>query len=205
MQSFSSLMGNQTLLPIITAQTPEQGVSIARAMSQAGIKLVEVVLRTPASLEALQAIKAELPELIVGAGTVLDAARLQQTIDAGSDFIVTPAISDKLLSALAESQIAALPGVSNTADILLASEHGFNELKLFPASLCGGAAFLKAVSSVFQGINFCPTGGVSADNKQDYLSLNNVFAVGGTWVSKAEWVEAQNWQAITDACVKANS
>lgn len=203
MTSFSSLMGTQTLLPIIQADTAEQGVNIASSMAEAGLKLVEVVLRTEQSLTALSAIKQHVPELIVGAGTVTNPDILQRAIGAGADFIVTPAASDKLLNHLANCGIPAVPGVSNTADILLAIEHGFTELKLFPASLSGGAAFLKAVGSVFQDIVFCPTGGVSEQNKGDYLNLPNVIAVGGTWVCKKEWVVEQQWQSITDACLAA--
>ncbi|WP_416307501.1 bifunctional 4-hydroxy-2-oxoglutarate aldolase/2-dehydro-3-deoxy-phosphogluconate aldolase [Neptunicella sp. SCSIO 80796] len=203
MQSFSTLMGTQTLLPIIQADSAGQGVDIARAMQAAGIKLVEVVLRTPESLDALSAIKQALPELTVGAGTVIDKATLTQAINAGADFIVTPASSPELLEQLAGCGIPALPGVSNTGDILLASEAGFSELKLFPASLSGGAPFLNAVGSVFQHIRFCPTGGVNAENQQDYLSLPNVFAVGGTWVAKPNWVQAGDWASITQACKQA--
>lgn len=200
---FSELMSEQTLLPIIQADSPEQGVRIAQAMANAGLGLVEVVLRTDASLDALAAIKQSVPELKVGAGTVINSQILKQALDAGSDFIVTPAVSDKLLSELADTGVPVLPGVSNTGEILMASEYGFEELKLFPASLSGGAKFLAALSSVFQSIRFCPTGGVNQSNKMDYLSLNNVFAVGGTWVSPKSWVEQENWQAITDACIEA--
>ncbi|WP_438862483.1 bifunctional 4-hydroxy-2-oxoglutarate aldolase/2-dehydro-3-deoxy-phosphogluconate aldolase [Neptunicella sp.] len=203
MQSFSTLMGTQTLLPIIQADSAGQGVDIATAMQAAGIKLVEVVLRTPESLDALRAIKQTLPDLIVGAGTVINEKTLTDAIDAGADFIVTPASSPKLLELLARCGIPALPGVSNTGDILLASEAGFSELKLFPATLSGGASFLKTVGSVFQNMRFCPTGGVNADNQQDYLNLSNVFAVGGTWVAKPNWVEAGDWTSITQACRQA--
>jgi 2-dehydro-3-deoxyphosphogluconate aldolase/(4S)-4-hydroxy-2-oxoglutarate aldolase len=203
MTSFSSLMGTQTLLPIIQADSVEQGVNIAKAMAAAGLKLVEVVLRTDASLEAIKAIKQQVPELIVGAGTITNEIILQQAIDAGSDFIVTPAVSEKLLGFLVGCGIPVLPGVSNTGDILMAREFGFTELKLFPASLSGGVPFLSAVNSVFQDIKFCPTGGVSQNNKNEYLSLTNVIAVGGTWVCRKEWVESENWQAITDACREA--
>jgi len=203
MTRFSSLMSGQTLLPIIQANSAQQGVNIAKAMANAGLTLVEVVLRTEASLEALAAIKKQVPELKVGAGTVINSHILKQAIDAGSDFIVTPAVSEKLLKELVNCGVPVLPGVSNTGDILLASEFGFNELKLFPASLSGGAPFLSALRSVFPALSFCPTGGVNQQNKMDYLSLNNVFAVGGTWVCPKDWVEQENWQAITAACVEA--
>ncbi len=201
--SFSQMMGSQTLLPIIQADSVEQGVNIAKAMAASGLKLVEVVLRTAEALNVLTAIKEQVPELLVGAGTVVNVNSLQQAIDAGADFIVTPAISEKLLSHLATCSIPVLPGVSNTADILMAREFGFTELKLFPAALSGGAPFLAAISSVFQDITFCPTGGVSAGNKEEYLSLNNVIAIGGTWVCRKEWVVNEDWQAITDACYEA--
>lgn len=203
MTRFSELMAGQTLLPIIQADTPEQGVQIAKAMANAGLTLVEVVLRTEASIEALKAIKAQVPELKVGAGTVINTDILEQALEAGSDFIVTPAVSPALLEALAKCNVPVLPGVSNTGDILMALEYGFEEQKLFPASLAGGAPFVSAVSSVFRVVSFCPTGGVSESNKMDYLSLNNVFAVGGTWIAKKEWVEQENWQAITDSCIQA--
>jgi len=203
MNSFSSLMGSQTLLPIIQADTVEQGVNIAIAMHAAGIDLVEVVLRTDASLDIIKQIKQELPHLYVGAGTVLNTHILTNALNAGSDFIITPASSATLLTALKDCEVPVLPGVSSSGDILMASEFGYSELKLFPASLSGGAPFLKAMGAVFNGISFCPTGGINADNKQDYLALNNVFAVGGTWVAPKQWVEANHWDLITSACKDA--
>jgi len=203
MNSFSNLMGKQTLLPIIQANTVVQGVEIARAMSAAGINLVEVVLRTAVSLDVITAIKHELPKLKVGAGTVIDADILKKALSAGSDFIITPATSTRLLMDLANCPVPVLPGVSNTADILLAREFGYTELKLFPASLSGGVAFLSAMRSVFKDISFCPTGGIDDRNQQEYLALTNVFAVGGTWVAKPEWVELAQWSKITSACEQA--
>ncbi|MBD1391070.1 bifunctional 4-hydroxy-2-oxoglutarate aldolase/2-dehydro-3-deoxy-phosphogluconate aldolase [Neiella sp. HB171785] len=205
MKLFSEMMAGQTLLPIIQADSVEQGVAIAKAMAEAGLKVVEVVLRSEASLDALTAIKQQLPELIVGAGTVLDKDILAQALAAKADYIVTPCVTPDLLAALAESGVPAIPGVANCADIALARDAGFREVKLFPASLAGGIPFLKAVSSVFRDMTFCPTGGINADNCADFLALPNVIAVGGTWVAKKEWVDAQDWQAITDACREAIS
>jgi len=200
MNSFSTLMGKQTLLPIIQANSVSQGLSIAKAMSNAGINLVEVVLRTEASLDVIKALKQELPHLQVGAGTVIDEKIFEQALAVGSDFIITPTISSKLLTYLATCPVPVLPGVSNAADILLAKEFGYKELKLFPASLSGGTAFLSAMSSVFSDISFCPTGGINETNQQEYLALSNVFAVGGTWIAKADWVEKGDWSKITSAC-----
>ncbi len=205
MRSFSSLMGAQTLLPIIQAETAEEGLNIAKAMGAAGIKLVEVVLRTPASYDAITLIKKELPEMVVGAGTILDEAILDKALAAGSDFIITPATSAKLYDILAKCPVPVVPGVSTAADILRAYENGYTEIKLFPASLSGGVAFLKAMSSVFQTIKFCPTGGINAKNKAEFLSLDNVIAVGGTWVADKKWVESEDWAAITEACREAES
>lgn len=204
MSSFVSLMDGQKLLPIIQADSPEQGVEIAKAMKAGGVRLVEVVLRTQASLAALKAIKEALPDMIVGAGTVVCESTLAQAVDAGADFIVTPAITSELAQKLKDTNLPILPGVSNVADILLAKEHGFKELKLFPASLVGGAKFISAMSGLFQDLVFCPTGGVNQDNKDEYLALDNCPAVGGTWVSPKHWVEQAMWQHITDACLVAN-
>lgn len=203
MKSFSNLMGDQTLLPIIQADSISQGVSIAKAMAKAGISLVEVVLRTEASLDIIKAIKSELPNLKVGAGTITDADILKQAIDVDSDFIITPTVSSRLLTHLSECTVPVLPGVSCASDILLAKEFGYKEVKLFPASLSGGAPFIAAMSSIFRDISFCPTGGVNINNQQEYLALPNVFAVGGTWIANAEWVESGDWLKITSACKAA--
>ncbi|MCJ8318598.1 MAG: bifunctional 4-hydroxy-2-oxoglutarate aldolase/2-dehydro-3-deoxy-phosphogluconate aldolase [Colwellia sp.] len=204
MKLFSSLMEKQTLLPIIQADTVEQGLETAKAMSAAGIGLVEVVLRTEASIDIIKVLKKELPNLKVGAGTIVNEEIYNQAIAAGSDFIITPTASAKLFEILDQSPVPVLPGVSDPASILLAVEFGYKELKLFPASLSGGAPFIKAMGSVFSELSFCPTGGVDSTNKYEYLNLNNVFAVGGTWVAKKEWVESKDWAKISAACLAAN-
>lgn len=203
MNSFSSMMQKQQLLPLIQADSREDGVSIARAMRAAGLKTLEVVLRTPESFNALTEIKQTFPELNVGAGTVLNAPMFDQAAAAGADFIVTPALTPRLLSKMVDSKIPCLPGVSNTADVALAYEAGISEMKFFPAELSGGVPYLKALSSVFQKVRFCPTGGVHPGNREEYLALPNVFAVGGSWVCKPEWVKEANWETITEVCAQA--
>lgn len=205
MSTFESLLAGQKLLPIIQADTIEQGIQIAKAMRDGGVRLVEVVLRTEASLAVLKAIKKEFPNMIVGAGTITCDKTLQAALEAGSDFIVTPGITASLGNELKQCKVPVLPGVSSVADILQAKEFGFNELKLFPASLSGGASFIQAMSSLFKDIIFCPTGGVNEKNKEDYLALGNCIAVGGTWVAPINWVQQKEWQKITDACKKALS
>ena len=196
-------MGGQTLLPIIQADNVEDGVAIAKAMSAAGLSTVEVVLRSENSAKCITAIKEALPEMIVSAGTVIDKASLDAAINAGADFIVTPAVTERLLTMLVDSGLPVLPGVSNVSDIVLAREHGFREMKLFPASLSGGAPFLSAMTSIFQGITFCPTGGINQNNQADFLALKNVFAVGGTWIANPKWVANKEWSKITEACAAA--
>ena len=203
MNHTSFILGEQTLLPIIQADKVDLGVETARAMAAAGASIVEVVLRNDASLEIVKAIKSALPELKVAAGTVLDTELLNSAISAGAGIIVTPAVSTNLLNHLMDCPVPVLPGVSNVADILMAREYGYTELKLFPASLAGGVDFLKSVSSVFKDISFCPTGGVNRGNRLEYLSLPNVFAVGGTWVAPPELVNQQNWPKITELCREA--
>ena len=200
MNSFSQIMGNQTLLPLIQASTVDDGLNIAEAMHKADIKLVEVVLRTTKSLDIIKAIKEKYPDLLVGAGTVYSEKILDSAMQANVDFIVTPAISAKLLDLLAQTSLPILPGVSNNADIVLTLEHGFEEMKLFPAALSGGVDYLSAISSIFSDVKFCPTGGVNEHNWKHYLELKNVFAVGGSWVSKQEWIKNKAWDKITRAC-----
>lgn len=205
MSTFASLLAGQKLLPIIQAETIEQGIQIAKAMHQGGVHLVEVVLRTDASLAVLKAIKQEFPQMTVGAGTITCEHSLASAIEFGADFIVTPGLTLSLGNKLKQCEVPVLPGVSSVADVLNAKELGFKELKLFPASLSGGPAFIGAMSGLFKDVTFCPTGGVSEQNKDDYLALDNCMAVGGTWVAPTAWVERQEWQKITDACKQALS
>ena len=200
MELFSQIMGGQTLLPLIQASTIDDGLNIAAAMYKADIRLVEVVLRTKNSIDIIKAIKQKFPELLVGAGTVYSEKILDDAMQVNVDFIVTPAVSSNLLGLLAQTSLPVLPGVANNADIVLTLENGFEEMKLSPASLSGGTDYLSAISSIFSNVKFCPTGGLNESNWKSYLGLQNVFAVGGSWVSKQEWIDNKEWERITKAC-----
>ncbi|WP_371194736.1 bifunctional 4-hydroxy-2-oxoglutarate aldolase/2-dehydro-3-deoxy-phosphogluconate aldolase [Glaciecola sp. SC05] len=206
MQSLETIKGifsEQRLLPIIQAESIADGLEVTRAMQKSGLNVVEVVLRNQQALNLAIEIKRNFPELVLGIGTVYNTARLDDALQAGADFIVTPAVTPTLSAALANCGKPCLPGVSSLSDIACLLELGFEQMKLFPAEISGGVGMLKAVSSLFGDLSFCPTGGINADNQAAYLAQPNVFAVGGTWMVPKSAVENKQWDAITRACQQA--
>ena len=191
MSDFKSLIKGTPLLPILQPQSVEQAVNIAGAVHASGLRSIEVVRRTPVAAAAVTAIREAFPE------------HVQEAVDAGSQFIITPTISEKLLSALSDINIPYLPGTASPSDILLAVEAGLSEVKFFPASLSGGAAMLKNFSAIFPEVSLCPTGGISNSNLHEYSSLPNVFAVGGSWMIPKRCVASGDWQGVTAACALA--
>lgn len=204
MASVEKLMGGQIILPLVQAASVEEGLQIVAAMKAGGLSAVEVVLRTPESMRVLREVKKEFSDMLVGAGTVLDPKQVGEVRDLGADFIVTPAATAPLLQALVVAGIPSIPGVASASDAMLAYQYGFREMKFFPAQLAGGPAMLKALAPVFQGVRFCPTGGVAEGNRGEYLNLSNVFCVGGSWVAPGDWVSEGKWDEIAQACKQAN-
>ncbi len=198
MTSLSSLLKGGLLLPIIQAEQPAQAVAIAKAMQQGGVTAVEVVLRTAAALDCISAIRAEVPELLTGAGTILSAKDAVNAKAAGAQFLVSPASTPDLLKAMINTELALAPGVATPSEMAMALEMGLTELKFFPAHLAGGIEMLKALAGIFQQVKFCPTGGVHLNNLADFLALPNVFVAGGSWLSPKDLVQQQNWAAITE-------
>ena len=198
MNSLSSLLKGGLLLPIIQAEQPAQAVAIAKAMQQGGVTAVEVVLRTAAALECISAIRAEVPELLTGAGTILSAKDAVNAKAAGAQFLVSPASTPDLLKAMITTELALAPGVATPSEMAMALEMGLTELKFFPAHLAGGIEMLKALAGIFQQVKFCPTGGVHLNNLAEFLALPNVFVAGGSWLSPKDLVLQQNWAAITE-------
>ena len=190
-------LGNNRVIPVIVVEDADHAVPMAEALVEGGVTALEVTLRTPVGLEVIERIARAVPEAIVGAGTVTDASQFQQVIDAGGRFAVSPGITDSLAITANASGLPWLPGTVTASEILLAIQLGFEDLKFFPASVSGGPPAIKAFTSVFSNIRFCPTGGVKPENMADYLGIENVMAVGGSWLVTNELLEKQDWAHMT--------
>ena len=191
-----SLLDGQPVIPVLKIDRVADAVPLARALARGGLRVIEITLRTADALECIRRAAGEVEEAIVGAGTILDARQFDEAAAAGSKFIVSPGVTRELLSAAGGSDVPLLPGAITPGEIMTARGAGLDFLKFFPAEQAGGAAFLKSLASPFGGIKFCPTGGVTAKNANDYLSLPNVICVGGSWVAPDDLVKAGKWDAI---------
>lgn len=194
--SIQALTSNVSVIPVIVIEQPDQAIPIAEALLNAGLNALEVTLRTPHGLQAISAIKKARPEAIVGAGTVLSPELARASVEAGADFIVTPGTTPALLNELRNLAIPCLPGASSVSEMMMLKEQGFNALKFFPAAASGGIAMLKSVAGPLPSLSFCPTGGIGADTAAEYLALNNVFCVGGSWMLPADMVSRSDWEGI---------
>lgn len=184
MPDLDSIMTAAPVIPVLVIERAEDAVPIAQALVAGGLPVLEVTLRTPAALDAIRAMK-RVPGAIVGAGTVLNPEQLDQAIEAGSEFVVSPGITERLGRAARDSPVPLLPGVATAGDVMRALDLGFTRLKFFPAMASGGMPALKGLSSVFGQVRFCPTGGITLDNAADWLALPAVACVGGTWLVPA--------------------
>lgn len=187
-----------TVLPVLIVDSEEQAVGLCRALSQAGMRAVEITLRTPAALPAIKAVKQILPELLVAAGTVISTQDMENVAEAGVDFAVSPGLTRALSECARQNDVDFLPGVSTASEIIGGMELGHRVFKFFPAQASGGAALLKAFVSPFAGISFCPTGGINGANVEAYLTLPNVCCVGGSWMIPDEMVKERRWQALSN-------
>ena len=184
------------IVPVLVVGSADQAAPLAKALLDGGLTIAEVTLRTPAGVATIKAMKAAAPELLVGAGTVLNGEDVRNSLDAGADFLVSPGMSPGLLDALGPARRLMIPGVATASEAMSRSEEGFDLLKLFPASIAGGIPALKALAGPLPHLNFMPTGGVSVDNAGDYLALPNVVAVGGSWIATKADVDAGDWAGI---------
>jgi 2-dehydro-3-deoxyphosphogluconate aldolase/(4S)-4-hydroxy-2-oxoglutarate aldolase len=191
-----SLLNGQPVIPVLKIANVADAVPLARALARGGLPAIEITLRTADALEAIRRVAAEVEEAIVGAGTILDAKQFDEAASAGSRFIVSPGITRELLAAAADSEVPLLPGAITPGEIMAAREAGLRFLKFFPAEQSGGIASLKAFASPLADVKFCPTGGITAKNAADYLSLPNVICVGGSWVAPDDLIKAGKWDEI---------
>ena len=194
----SSLLESVPVMPVVVAKTAEEGVGIARALVAGGLPAIELTLRTEAALDAIRAIADEVPEILVGAGTITRPGHAKLAADAGAQFLVSPGTTGSLLHAMQDTGLPFLPGVATLSEVLAALEAGCTELKFFPAEASGGTAFLKAVAGPVPTARFCPTGGITAASAPSYLRLANVGCVGGSWLTPKDAVAAGDWARITD-------
>ncbi len=183
------------VIPVLVIERVEDALPVARALVEGGLPVLEVTLRTPAALDAIRAMKA-VEGAIVGAGTVLNPDQYRAAVDAGAQFAVSPGLTDALAGESKEGPVPLLPGVASATDIMRALDHGFSRLKFFPAEAAGGLPALKAFGAVFGGVKFCPTGGITLAKAPEWLALESVECVGGSWLVPAG--EAAELDAIRD-------
>ncbi len=191
------------VVPLIAATDADTGVKTARALVEGGLTVLEIVLRTPASMEALQAICEQVPEAISGAGTVLTAAQAEETVKRGAQFIVSPGLTEGVVKTAQANDVPILAGIATATELQQAYNYDLRTVKFFPAGLAGGPKMLKAFSSVFQGVKFMPTGGVSAANLGDYLANPAVLACGGSWLTPADAIASGDYAAVTKLAKEA--
>jgi 2-dehydro-3-deoxyphosphogluconate aldolase/(4S)-4-hydroxy-2-oxoglutarate aldolase len=191
-----ALLNGQPVIPVLKIEDADSAVPLARALARGGLKVIEITMRTRTAIESIRRAVAEVPEAVVGAGTILTAKQFNEAAAAGSKFIVSPGATRQVFAAAKDSEVPLLPGAITPSEMMAALEEGLDFLKFFPAEQAGGAAFLKSLASPFAGLRFCPTGGVTAKNASDYLSLPNVICVGGSWVAPDDAVKAGDWARI---------
>jgi 2-dehydro-3-deoxyphosphogluconate aldolase/(4S)-4-hydroxy-2-oxoglutarate aldolase len=200
-----ALASHGPVIPVIVLDRLSDAVPLARALVAGGVKVLEVTLRTPVAMDAMRAIMAEVPEAIVGAGTVrsVEDARAVQAI--GCQFAVSPGYTPEIGRVCRDIGLPLLPGVSTASEVMMANADGYRFLKLFPASAVGGANLLKAFASPFHDVVFCPTGGISYETAPQYLSLPNVKVCGGSWLTPADALKAGDWARITELARQTHS
>ena len=191
-----ALFRGVAVIPVLTIEREAHAVPLARALLDGGLRLIEVTLRTPAAAAAIAAIVREVPQIVVGAGTVQRPADVVQACAAGARFLVSPGMTAELAAAALATQLPYLPGVATPSEVMAARDLGISFLKLFPAEAVGGIAMLRALAPVFAGVAFCPTGGIDERAAAEYLALPNVPVVGGSWMAPSELVAAGDWAAV---------
>ena len=191
-----SLLDVVPVMPVVVVDDVAHAVPVARALVAGGLPAIELTLRTPAALDAIRAIADEVPEILVGAGTIVTPGQAKQAYDAGARFLVSPGSTPALLGSMADTGLPFLPGTATVSEVLAVLKAGFTEMKFFPAEASGGAPWLKSIASPVPDARFCPTGGITAASAPGYLALHNVGCVGGSWLTPADALARGDWAAV---------
>ncbi|MDG4475139.1 bifunctional 4-hydroxy-2-oxoglutarate aldolase/2-dehydro-3-deoxy-phosphogluconate aldolase [Desulfobacterales bacterium RS19-109] len=185
------------VVPVMVIKDLAHAVPLARALVAGGIRVLEITLRTPVAVAAIREIARQVPEAVVGAGTVTNAEDLVAVSEAGAVFAISPGLTPELLDAANRGSIALIPGIATVSELMVGLQWRYDHFKFFPAEAAGGIPMLKAIAGPFPKVTFCPTGGISVENYRDYLALGNVACVGGSWVAPAEAVARGDWELIS--------
>ena len=191
------------VVPVVVLDDLATAVPVARALVDGGLPVIELTLRTPVALDAIRAIADEVPEITIGAGTIVEPRQAKEAAAAGASFLVSPGATPTLLGAMRDTGLPFLPGTATVSEVLTALEVGCTELKFFPAEQSGGAGFLKSIATVVPAARFCPTGGITAATAPTYLALPNVGCVGGSWITPADAVRDKDWDRIASLAREA--
>lgn len=197
------LLRDAGVLCVLTIDSVEQALACARALADGGLTAIELTLRTPPALDAIAAIKRELPQVAIGAGTVLEPAQVKAVEDAGGDFLVSPGVSPALLDAFVASSLPSVPGAATPSELIALHARGFHVAKWFPAAMLGGVPTLKALQGPLPQMKLCANGGIDAASAPDYLAQPNVLCVGGSWMVPKDWLAAGDWDKVRAAAKDA--
>jgi 2-dehydro-3-deoxyphosphogluconate aldolase/(4S)-4-hydroxy-2-oxoglutarate aldolase len=197
MADATSVLNVSPVIPVVTINDPRHAVPVARALADGGVRIIELTLRTESALTSLQLIADEVPEILVGAGTVLTPGQADAVVAAGAQFIVSPGVTPSLLEHLLTVGVPVLPGVATVGEVMQVLERGLTAMKFFPAGPAGGPDYLAAIGAPIPQVQFCPTGGVSMATAPKYLALPNVSCVGGSWLTPRAALDKEDWREIS--------
>lgn len=202
-QATRALLRQAGIMPVVTVESIPQAIAIAGALARGGLRAIEVTLRTPVAMEALAAVKREVPEMLLGAGTVITPEQARAAVDKGADFLVTPGTPPTLAAALSRLSLPVVPGAATASEIIALMHLGFDAIKLFPAQAVGGLTMIKSLAGPFPNLAICPTGGINEANAPEFLRQPNVPCIGGSWMVAAEWVSAGKYGEIEASARRA--
>jgi 2-dehydro-3-deoxyphosphogluconate aldolase/(4S)-4-hydroxy-2-oxoglutarate aldolase len=203
MADASKVLSISPVIPVVTIDDPQDAVPLARALADGGVKIIELTLRTESALTSLKLIADEVPDILVGAGTILTPGQADDAISAGAQFLVSPGVTPALLTRMLTFDVPVLPGVATVGEVMAVLESGLDTMKFFPAGPAGGPNYLAAIGAPIPQVQFCPTGGISLATAPDYLKLPNVSCVGGSWLTPAAAVKSRDWNRITELAREA--